>query len=383
MVHERAVEPFGFFQFQPAEPFDVSLVDKLLSSASEHANRVDVVVLPESSVPRRDLPALEAVLSRNGVTMLIAGVRDEPCATSPFGSNWVHFGAEVDGQWRHYRQDKHHRWSLDGSQVEQYHLDDVLDPRVRWWEAVEIHPRSLEMIERDDGHTIAALVCEDIAHMDEVIELLRVVGPTMVVALLLDGPQLASRWTARYASVLADDPGSAVLTLTSYGMVANAWGEDRPASSVVALGKDNARGIHEISPDTDAQGILLGLDSVPAIRRAADGRSPELNTSDLHLADVTQLRAALDVRPRVVEGSGRPSLSPADSTVLVAWSEALEQAQATNPAAVDAALANARAGASWRADFDLPQPTPALSSALDALAVTRSRRRPDRRSRHR
>jgi hypothetical protein len=57
----------------------------------------------------------------------------------------------------------------------------------------------------------------------------------MVVALLLDGPQLASRWTARYASMLLDDPGSAVLTLTSYGMVANAWHEDLPPSSVVAL----------------------------------------------------------------------------------------------------------------------------------------------------
>jgi hypothetical protein len=167
------------------------------------------------------------------------------------------------------------------------------------------------MIERDDGHTIAALVCEDIAHMDEVIELLRIVGPTMVVALLLDGPQLASRWTARYASVLADDPGSAVLTLTSYGMVANAWGEDRPASSVVALWKDNARGIREISLDPDAQGILLGLDGLPAIRRAADGRSPEINTSDLRLAEVTQLRADMDVRRRVVEGSGQPSLSSA------------------------------------------------------------------------
>jgi hypothetical protein len=37
--------------------------------------------------------------------------------------------------------------------------------------------------------------------------------------LLLDGPQLGSRWTARHASVVADDPGSAAITLTSYGMV--------------------------------------------------------------------------------------------------------------------------------------------------------------------
>ena len=114
----------------------------------------------------------------------------------------MHFGASLDGQWSHYRQDKHHRWSLDRSQIEQYHLAEVLDPRVRWWEAIEINRRSLEVLERDDGHMIASLVCEDLAHIDDVVELIRAVGPTLVVALLLDGPQLASRWTARYASVL-------------------------------------------------------------------------------------------------------------------------------------------------------------------------------------
>ena len=114
----------------------------------------------------------------------------------------------------------------------------------------------------------------------------------MVVTLLLDGPQLASRWTARYASMLADDPGSAVLTLTSYGMVANAWHEDLHPSSVVALWKDNTRGMQEISLDADAQGILLSTHEAPAIRRAADGRAPEHNTVDLRLHEVTQLRAA-------------------------------------------------------------------------------------------
>jgi hypothetical protein len=153
----------------------------------------------------------------------------------------------------------------------------------------------LEIIERDDGHTIAALVCEDLAQLDEVAELVRTVGPDLVVALLLDGPQLGSRWTARYASVLADDPGSAVLTLTSYGMVENAWRADRPPSSVVALWKDNTRGQHEIELAPDAQGILLSLDRRPAIRRAADGRAPQLDSSDLRISETTQLRVTATV----------------------------------------------------------------------------------------
>ena len=62
--------------------------------------------------------------------------------------------------------------------------------------------------------TQASLVCEDLAQNDDVAQLIRSVGPTVVICVLLDGPQLTSRWAARYASVLADDPGSAVLTLS-------------------------------------------------------------------------------------------------------------------------------------------------------------------------
>jgi hypothetical protein len=368
-VEERDLEPFGYFKFQPFEPLDVSLVDRLLTSASEHVNRVDVVVLPESAVAHRDLSRLEAVLSRHGVTMLIAGMRDGPAGASSFASNWVHFGAEWRGRWWHYRQDKHHRWSMDSSQIEQYHLEGVLDPRVRWWEGIEINRRSLQIIERDDGHTIASLVCEDLANIDEVFDLVRTVGPTLVVALLLDGPQLGSRWIGRYASVLADDPGSAVLTLTSFGMVANAWRDGRPPSSVVALWKDNARGSSEIALEADAQGILLTLDRRRSIRRAADGRLPEQTSSDLRLAAVTQLRAATNGHGHPsAERAYEPSLSPADHTVFISWSEALAQAQVTKPSAIDAVIANARTTAPWRAGFALPQPTGALSDALDALA---------------
>jgi hypothetical protein len=290
-IQPRRVEPFGFFRFQPSEPFDISLVDRLLASAKAHTDRVDLVVLPESSVPHTDLAALEATLARHDVPLVIAGVRGEAGPEDLFGSNWVHFGASLDGRWSHHRQDKHHRWSLDRHQIEQYHLTGVLDPQVRWWEALELRRRSLQVIERGDGDVIASLVCEDLAHIDDVVDLMRAVGPTLVVALLLDGPQLASRWTARYASVLSDDPGSAVLTLTSYGMVANAERAGEPPPSVVALWKDNARGTREIRLDREAQGILLALDRQPAIRRAADGRAPTHDAVDLRASDIIQLRA--------------------------------------------------------------------------------------------
>lgn len=381
-INERDVEPFGFFRFRSTERLDVSLVDNLLRAANERVGQVDIVVLPESSVLPEDLAGLEAVLSRNGVTMLIAGLSDGPSAASQLGSNWVHFGAALDGQWFHYRQDKHHRWSLDRSQIEQYHLDEVLDPRVRWWEAMEINRRSLQVIERDDGPTIAALVCEDLAQIDDVVDLLRAVGPTILIGLLLDGPQLGSRWTARYASMLADDPGSAVLTLTSYGMVANAWRADQPPSSVVALWKDNDRGLHEIELEPDAQAILLRLNRQTAIRRAADGRLPEHDSSDLRISDIIQLRAApttppaltaelaSPTAPTTAEPASPPTLSGADQTVLLAWSDAVAQALARNPGAIDTIVDSARTGASWRTDLRVPQPAGALANALNALAPT-------------
>jgi hypothetical protein len=63
------------------------------------------------------------------------------------------------------------------------------------------------------------LICEDLARQDPAAELVRAVGPNLLVALLMDGPQLANRWPARYAAVLAEDPGTSILTLTSLGMV--------------------------------------------------------------------------------------------------------------------------------------------------------------------
>ena len=111
-----------------------------------------------------------------------------------------------DDRWWHYRQNKHHRWFLDAGQIEAYNIAGALHPSVRWWEAMEIPERSVHFLELGGGITVAAVVCEDLARLDGVAELLRSVGPTLVMTLLLDGPQLASRWTSRYAGVLADEP---------------------------------------------------------------------------------------------------------------------------------------------------------------------------------
>jgi hypothetical protein len=375
------MEPFGFFQFSPSEAFDVSLVDRMLSAAKEEVDRVDVVVLPESSLPRDEIQALESVLARHGVVLVMAGVREPMDGSADLPSNWVHLSVSLEGHWWHYRQNKHHRWYLDGSQIEQYHLEAALDPAVRWWEAMQVPRRAVQLMELGDGVTVAPVVCEDLARIDEVADLLRIVGPTLVVTILLDGPQLASRWTARYAGVLADDPGSAVLTLSSYGMVHRSWREGQSPSSVVALWKDPVVGLQEIALEPGAQGILITANFDRAIRRSADGRMPVHNTADLHITGIKQVRAsstdraALETAAGLEDGTG---LQTSELTVLSSWSEAVTEAVAMVPDSVEEVLANAAAGGTWRAGLKLEEPAGQLAAALDGLAqIVRSARARD------
>ena len=263
-VQRRAKEPFGFFEFAPADGVDLDLLDRMLVAARDEVNSVDVVMLPESAVDEDDIEGLEALLHRHGVVFLETGVRQRTQRPGQLPGNWVHMGispglekggkltGDEGGPWFHIRQDKHHRWALDESQIYQYHLGGVLHPHVEWCEGMEVPRRAVQFVEVAEL-TLVSLVCEDLAQNDEVAELIRSVGPTLVMTVLLDGPQLTSRWAARYASVLADDPGSAVLTLTSFGMVQRSRPHGRDPSPVIALWKDPARGVREIPLETGAR----------------------------------------------------------------------------------------------------------------------------------
>src|SRR5262249_20238204 len=225
-------------------------------------------------------------------------------------------------QWFHIRQNKHHRWSLDEAQILQYHLGGVLHPHIRWWEAMEVPRRTIHFVEHGDELVLVSLVCEDLAQIDSVAEVIRAVGPTAVFTPLLDGPQLSSRWAARYASVLADDPGSAVLTLTPYGMVQRSRPHQRDASQVVALWKDPLGGGREIPLEAGAQGILLTVSGARGTRRSADGRRPVANVTEEYPVAIHQVRAGnadssrsnsqpVERAPRVLEDE--------DLTVLTGW----------------------------------------------------------------
>ena len=372
-------EPFGFFKFAPSERLDLDLVSRVIVAARDEVGSVDAVLLPESAVDESEVDDLEAVLESHGVTMLNTGVRQRALQPGCFPGNWVHIGTSPilekgasiptssAGQWFHIRQNKHHRWSLDEEQILQYHLGGALHPHVRWWEAMKVPRRTVHFVELGDEIAIVCLVCEDLAQIDSVVEVIRSVGPTVVFTPLLDGPQLSSRWAARYASVLADDPGSAVLTLTSYGMVQRCRPQRRDASPVVALWKDPVRGLREIPLEAGAQGILLTLSGDRATRRSADGRCPVDNVTDYFDVAVHQVRAgsAGSRSSNPQSGPLAPRVLEADElTILTGWAQALAEALTYAPECVDVLLANAQAGAPWRDAFQIPEPSAQLSQAI-------------------
>jgi len=122
---------------------------------------------------------------------------------------------------------------------------------------------------------LAAPICEDLARPDPVGDLVRAVGPNLVIALLMDGPQLKERWSSRYATVLADDPGCSVLTLTSLGMSKLSRPRSGPSrSNVIGLWKDAKNGVpQEIELDAGAEGVILSITMRHEEEWSADGRS--------------------------------------------------------------------------------------------------------------
>jgi predicted amidohydrolase len=287
---------FGFFSFEPEAPLHLERLARLVEAAQRHAPRIDAVVFPEASVPADLVNAIEKLLGGLGVVSVVAGVRDAPGATG-LGRNYVHLGVCTSRGWQRFHQAKHHRWCLDPLQVRQYHLSGALDPHRSWWEAIDLPPRTVEIIDLGNGATSAPLVCEDLARMDEVADLLRRIGPTLVIALLLDGPQLPQRWPSRYATVLADEPGSAVLTLTSLGMALRSQPAGTRRSRVVAMWNDPTSGLRQIELARGASGILLRASAELKTVWTADGRRHERSTPSIALAEIHQLRIPADAAP--------------------------------------------------------------------------------------
>lgn len=188
-----------------------------------------------------------------------------------------------------FEQYKHHRWRLDYSQIVSYGLSQILDENKIWWEAIKIPKRRVSFLNVGDKMTISHLVCEDLARQDPIADLIRHVGPSLVVTLLMDGPQLKARWSSRYASILSDDPGSSVIALTSWGMTKRHSSSFGLMSKVVALWSESDGKQREIELADGAEAVLLNLKLDEEKEKTADGRQERSPTTVLRLLDVIQI----------------------------------------------------------------------------------------------
>ena len=74
-VQRLEKEPYGFFEFAPADGLDLDLLDRTLVAAAQEVDSVDCVILPESAVDESEIGELEALLEHHGVIYLQTGVR--------------------------------------------------------------------------------------------------------------------------------------------------------------------------------------------------------------------------------------------------------------------------------------------------------------------
>jgi hypothetical protein len=191
------------------------------------------------------------------------------------------------------------------------------------------------------------------------------------VDVVIDGPQLSSRWGARYAGVLADDPGSAVLTLTSFGMTQRSRPPGRNPSRVVALWKGHGQLAREIPLDPGAHAILLSATVGATIRRSFDGRRPGHDGSEFSSVSVRQIRASSHGTQPAHAPVGpwqRLGLTADELTILTSWAEAFAEALAFSPASIEDLAADARSGASWREELGVCEPSPLLRQSINGIA---------------
>ena len=268
-------DEFGFFTFRQTTPQKSPVIDKvksLFNKAREDMEQIDGVILPELSITEHEHAAIsEFVLDQQA--FLVAGVGVDPPAPTEHGRNQACLDLPYQ---KPIVQRKHHRWKLDSSQIRQYGFGARLDPERQFWEHIDISDRRLVFASLQPSLVMTVLICEDLARPDPVGDLVRAVGPNLVIALLMDGPQLRARWPGRYAMSLADDPGCSVLSITSLGMskLSRPLDGSNSRSRVVALWKDarNPASI-EVELPEKCEAIVLSLSMEYREEWTADGRS--------------------------------------------------------------------------------------------------------------
>lgn len=291
----RPPEQHQFFSFEhksvPTEEFR-TWIRNLLTNAESLVGPIHGLVMPEMALTRRDFSKYFTDEFQLDLEFVASGVYEKASDDSTLGKNYAVVrrkeSDERGSRWQTYEQEKHHRWALDPGQIDMYSLGSSLRPTTTWWEGITVSRRSLHFFALDALAAFTVLICEDLARPDPVADSVRAVGPNLVICLLMDGPQLVSRWSSRYATVLADDPGSSVLTVSSLGMVRLSKTRDKlhEESRVVGLWRESGGAPTELHLPKGKQALVLSLTGSGTTEYTIDGRRDSGTAGILRLAGV-------------------------------------------------------------------------------------------------
>lgn len=253
-------------------------VDSLIAEAKTDVDCIHGVVLPEDAL---DFSTFEYICKKifdkyRGMLFFISGSSSN-CQGDKGTCVVTASVTDLSGSHRKSvvtSRQKHHRWRLDRSQIVTYGLSSALEPSITYWEDIGLPNREVHIHVFRNASTLTAMLCEDLARVDPCHTVIRSVGPNLVLVLLMDGPQIAQRWPARYATVLAEDPGSSVLTLTSLGLInrANEVGLHEKKSRSIGLFRDDQSNPIEIVCPENCHASIVMLHGVPSWENTLDGR---------------------------------------------------------------------------------------------------------------
>lgn len=285
---ETGKKPWGNFSLNQSwlkDPSElVTMTTRLIRSTKRQTRSLNAIMFPEYALDWESFDSIckAAWIEEPSLEFIIAGA-SENCEHHK-GNHVLtalrHDSKDVNQNWiSAVSRRKHHRWRLDAKQVSDYALASALNPAVdSWWESHDIYTPELYFHRFRQSSTFVTMICEDLARSDPCHEIIRSVGPNLVFALLMDGPQLPNRWGARYASGLADDPGCSVMTFTSWGLIRriNLSGK-YPSSRSIALWKDETGCVEQIlMPAGDGPaGVLVSLAGKTTEDWTLDGRKVE------------------------------------------------------------------------------------------------------------
>lgn len=261
-------------------------IEKAAASARRSVRSVNGVVLPEASIPYSHFKAILDLAARSRpeeplgeIEFLVAGTSTNEDGDRGNFASVVMFSRFLESRRRVMvaTQGKHHRWRLDRRQINAYGIASAFSGATYWWEQIPLTSRTLNLFSFRRLSTFVALICEDLARIEPVHDMVRSIGPNIVFALLMDGPQVSSRWPGRYAMGLSDDPGSSVLTLSSYGLIER-WNNRCIAghrNTSIGLWRDETGDTREIGYTIGSAGTLLTLMPERKCEWTLDGRADD------------------------------------------------------------------------------------------------------------